>query len=411
MKYTIYIITCIFLLFTGELHAQLINSGDLTILEGTDVSIFNDFNNTNTGSVVSNGNIYIHQNYTNNGQFSFLPSVNQGAIHFIGTTAQSILSPSMSIFYNVVFDNPVLDAAFNVNGSMYIDNQADFLLGVIQSNQVSNSFIFGVNGTHINTSDASYVAGAVQKEGDNSFNFPVGGNGFYRRLEISAPDVETDVFSGEYFAENSNTNYPHNLSAGIIEFIDAQEYWTLNREQGNSDIVLTLTWNENTTSPEILTGPTTGIHIVRWDEAQGFWIDEGGIVDETNKTVTTITNVTEYGVFALARVKEDLVLPGGIVVYNLLTPNGDGKNDFLRIDGLDQVTDNTVEIFNRHGIRVFQISNYNETDNVFKGFSDGRATINRGEQLPTGTYFYILNYTYNSQRIKKAGYLYINGKN
>jgi gliding motility-associated-like protein len=110
-------------------------------------------------------------------------------------------------------------------------------------------------------------------------------------------------------------------------------------------------------------------------------------------------------------VKEDLILPGGIVVYNLLSPDGDGKNDFLRIDGLQAGTDNTVEIFNRYGVKVFGTSNYNETDNVFRGLSDGRATVNRGEQLPTGTYFYILNYTYNSQRIKKAGYLYINGKN
>ena len=398
------------LLSIRSLSAQMTNEGLLTILPGTEVWLTNDFTNTNSGNVLHNGELFIQQNFTNNGQFSYSTFFNQGKTHFIGTSVQQILSPNTSAFYDVVFDNITLNSAFTLNGSIYVGNESDFLLGIIESRTQNNSFTFGRDASHVNTSDASYVNGSVSKEGDTAFDFPVGGNGFYRRMEISAPDNQSDLYSAEYFAENSNTNYPHELSVGIVELIDTNEYWTLSRDSGSSDVVLTLTWNENTTSSEILTGPLSGIHIVRWDEQGGFWVDEGGIVDETAKTVTTITTVSGYGVFALARVKEDLILPGGIVVYNLLTPDGDGKNDFLRIDGLEAVTDNTLLIFNRHGVKVFETKNYNETTNVFRGLSNGRATISRGEQLPTGTYYYILNYTYNSQRIKKAGYLYINGK-
>ncbi len=410
MKHKIYITFCSLLLSLANIHAQLSNEGVLTIETDTEVTSLNDFTNATTGSVLQNGELYIHQNFINNGQFSYLATVNEGTTHFIGTALQQIVSPAMSVFYNIVFDNPTLNTAFQLNGSLYAENEVDFLMGVVQNNVLSNSFIFGRDAIHINTSDASYVSGAVQKEGDTAFDFPVGGNGFYRRLEISAPGDQTDLFSAEYFLENSNTNYPHELSVGIIDLIDTNEYWTLTRESGSSNVVVTLSWDDRTTSPEILNGPSSAIHIVRWDEAGGFWVDEGGIVDEAAQTVTTVTTVTGYGVFALARVKEDLILPGGVVVYNLISPNGDGKNDFLRIEGLNLVNDNTLEVFNRHGVKVFGTRNYNETDNVFRGFSDGRATINRGEQLPTGTYYYILNYTYNSQRVRKAGYLYINSK-
>lgn len=410
MKYRIYITICSLLLSLTNIYGQLSNEGVLTIESNTEVSILEDFNNSATGNVLQNGDLYIHQSFTNNGQFSYLSTVREGTIHFVGTALQQVISPAMSVFYDVVFDNSAVGTAFQLNGSLFVENEVDFLMGVLENNALTNSFVFGRDAIHINTSNASYIDGAVQKEGDVAFDFPVGGDGFYRRLEISAPGDQTDLFSAEYFPENSNVNYPHDLSVGVIKFMNTNEYWTLTRESGSSNVVITLTWDEDVTSAEVLNGPSSDIHIVRWDEDQGFWVDEGGIVDEVNKTVTTFTQVSDYGVFTLARVKENQVLPGNIVVYNLITPDGDGKNDFLRIEGLERGTDNTVEIFNRYGVKVFETENYDNGSNSFRGFSDGRATLNRGEQVPTGTYYYILNYTYNSQRVRKAGFLYVNGK-
>ena len=44
--------------------------------------------------------------------------------------------------------------------------------------------------------------------------------------------------------------------------------------------------------------------------------------------------------------------------------------------------------------------------------SEGRVTLSQGEELPVGTYFYIIRiYKYNWQQIvvqEKAGYLYLN---
>lgn len=104
-----------------------------------------------------------------------------------------------------------------------------------------------------------------------------------------------------------------------------------------------------------------------------------------------------------------------VVVYNALTPDGDGVNDVFLIDGIDCYPKNNVEIFNRWGVKVYGVNGYNNNDKAFKGFSEGRATVSSDSQLPTGTYFYVLNYEYsldgiNVRTIEKSGYLYINSK-
>ncbi|SNR83226.1 gliding motility-associated C-terminal domain-containing protein, partial [Flavobacterium sp. ov086] len=104
-----------------------------------------------------------------------------------------------------------------------------------------------------------------------------------------------------------------------------------------------------------------------------------------------------------------------IVIHNAFSPNGDGKNDFFVIDNIDQTEcypENTVEIYNRWGILVFETSNYNNTTNAFDGTSRGRTTVKQSDGLPTGTYFYILNYKSLDgnnaiQNNKLDGYLYL----
>ncbi|TDO95638.1 gliding motility-associated C-terminal domain-containing protein [Flavobacterium sp. 245] len=110
------------------------------------------------------------------------------------------------------------------------------------------------------------------------------------------------------------------------------------------------------------------------------------------------------------------VLPcENILVHNAFSPNGDGINDVFVIDGIGDLTcypGNTVEIYNRWGILVFETTDYNNSTNAFDGTSRGRTTVNKSEGLPTGTYFYIV--TYKSldgnnviQYNKKDGYLYL----
>ncbi|TDD73924.1 gliding motility-associated C-terminal domain-containing protein [Flavobacterium caseinilyticum] len=106
---------------------------------------------------------------------------------------------------------------------------------------------------------------------------------------------------------------------------------------------------------------------------------------------------------------------GTVTVHNAFSPNGDGINEVFTIDNIDDTLcypENTVSIYNRWGVLVYETSGYNNNDKAFRGVSEGRSTISQSSGLPTGTYFYILNYTSidGNGGVKtntKDGYLYL----
>ncbi len=101
------------------------------------------------------------------------------------------------------------------------------------------------------------------------------------------------------------------------------------------------------------------------------------------------------------------VISGIILVNQLVTPNGDGKNDFLFIKGVLTVPTNSLKIFNRWGVAVYEGSGYNNQNNIFDGRSKGRSTLSVDDYLPAGVYFYIFEYQKNQDNITDSGYLYL----
>jgi len=99
-----------------------------------------------------------------------------------------------------------------------------------------------------------------------------------------------------------------------------------------------------------------------------------------------------------------------VVVHDLLTPNGDGLNDYLYISGIQSHPSNTVQIYNRWGVLVYETNHYDSNGNVFRGVSEGRITVQKDKKLPVGTYFYMLVYTSSKSGkvVEKSGHLYIN---
>ncbi|WP_374172416.1 choice-of-anchor L domain-containing protein [Flavobacterium tructae] len=104
-----------------------------------------------------------------------------------------------------------------------------------------------------------------------------------------------------------------------------------------------------------------------------------------------------------------LSLQGCVIkVFNAVSINGDSKNERFYIQGLECYPDNTVQIFNRWGVLVFDRDHYNNNDIVFRGISEGRVTIKDSDGLPEGTYYYIIKYKDNqSNPHQEAGYLYL----
>ena len=88
---------------------------------------------------------------------------------------------------------------------------------------------------------------------------------------------------------------------------------------------------------------------------------------------------------------------------------GPGINDgVFKIINIESYPENTVKVYNRWGILVFETQGYDNAGKAFRGISNGRVTIQKNEELPVGVYFYIIEYRNDQEGRTKNGYLYIN---
>jgi gliding motility-associated-like protein len=90
----------------------------------------------------------------------------------------------------------------------------------------------------------------------------------------------------------------------------------------------------------------------------------------------------------------DLILP------QIITPNGDGMNDVLKIPGIMRLQPNHITIINRWGAVVYDAENY---QNTWGGTGDS------GE-LPDGTYYYVVDFKGAKPTISNFIYLDRTGK-
>ncbi|WP_339715820.1 gliding motility-associated C-terminal domain-containing protein, partial [uncultured Kriegella sp.] len=126
-------------------------------------------------------------------------------------------------------------------------------------------------------------------------------------------------------------------------------------------------------------------------------LDGQEVSDKTNPLdgCDSIGGTPPDGLACDIEIESDLVSPGV-------------NNGAFRIRFIDQFPDNTVEVYNRWGVKVFETKAYDNNENAFRGISNGRATLKVNEELPVGVYFYIINYRNNGQSKTRSGYLYIN---
>ena len=88
-------------------------------------------------------------------------------------------------------------------------------------------------------------------------------------------------------------------------------------------------------------------------------------------------------------------------IFTAISPNGNGKNDFMFVKSVEKFPDNKMTILDRWQNKVWEGRNYDNVNVRFEG-KDKKDML-----LPTGTYFYIFEYKDDGKNKTKAGYLYL----
>ena len=172
----------------------------------------------------------------------------------------------------------------------------------------------------------------------------------------------------------------------------------------NTPVVVNVLGNDTpngATTPNVVTNPANGTVVVNLDGSIEYRPNTG--FEGIDTFVYEICNADGC---ASATVTIDVV--NKIVPYNGMSVDGDGKNDYFYIGGIERYPNNVVRIYNRWGVKVFEVEGYDNITRVFRGISNGRVTIEQAEKLPQGTYYYVIEY-YDSNNNKESlvGWLYL----
>jgi hypothetical protein len=218
---------------------------------GQDVQIAYSGDNLFAGNITINSNKVVFNTST-------------GKVTFTGGNAQTLNGS-----YNFPFKKLAINKSANqvtANTTLSVDDTLFFVSKNLITTS-TNLLTMKAGSVASGASNSSFVNGPVKKIGNTAFNFPVGDNGIYRKLGISAPSNSTHAFQVYYSDQEINQNRTSRDTT--LALINGTGYWDVQRVSGNSNVKIITSWNE-------LRGiaDSTRVRITRWNGTK--WINVGG---------------------------------------------------------------------------------------------------------------------------------------
>ena len=358
------------------------------------------------------GNIQIHESamvgfhmdVINDGTFD----KNMGLVSFNNESNPITVSGAFPPIFNDM--EITVDKGLYLETSITVTNNSNFIIGSVYTPRDKSDIYmdYHINAFYSGESNTSYIDGYSTIENKDYFTFPVGDDNRIRPLSIESTMVNTTAKCAYFYEDPNepntfNTSFNTDIRGEGILGVSIEEFWKL---EGSVSTKVTLTWDEK--SNAILLGDSPkDLKVVGWSKKEEQWVNLGNTSVDGDLISGSITSddffPNEYEIITLGGNNDLFETFSTLELANYyLSPNGDGKNDFLVIDGLNLSPNNSIQIFNRYGVMVYYKANYN---NEFNGESNRNMTFKRNSGLSSGIYFYIL--TLKDIQQKHQGYLYI----
>jgi len=193
-------------------------------------------------------------------------------------------------FQNIEINNTRITVPqLSTEGDVLINGDLNLINGIIHTE--SGKVIKLASGSTLTGGGInSYIDGPMEKIGNSAFRFPVGKNGLYQPVSISAPALATDAFVAEYFNDDPDALYSRSLKEPTLDNIADLEYWTIDRTAGSSDVTVTLEWDGDCSCVVDL----LGLVVAAWDGTEWTDIGNGATTgDIFNGTITSSSSITQ----------------------------------------------------------------------------------------------------------------------
>ena len=254
----------------------------------------------------------------------------------------------------------------------------------------------------------AFVSSSLYPDPDSDPSTGIGEDDF---ADSIADDDEASVFVVPQTADIAITKSVNNAMPNIGDEVVFEITVT---NQGLDDATHIGIQEELPLGYQFISSETT---VGTYDFENSFWEIESLAVTETATLLLTVevmdiddyvnraslVFVDQWDTSETNNEAEAFVDPSCLVVYNEFSPNGDGINDYFKIDCLGHYPNNTLQVYNRWGNIVFQTKSYK---NNWNGTPNGRAMVQPEDQLPVGTYYYVLDLGDGSE--PRTDWLYLN---
>ncbi len=357
--------------------------------------------NTGNFRVHENGQLGFHTSFINDAAFD----ENLGLIGFYGSSAISISGAFAPIFFDteIVHDSEVF-----LETSVNVANSTNFIAGDFSTsrNQSSVFFNFLEDAFAVVATNDSKINGYARITDKAVFTFPIGDAEELRPLTLISESNNTEARCAYFFEDPNapislNATFSTNRIPSRIRAVSNLEFWRL---EGSVPSTITTSWTARS-NVSALTDDVNSIVVMGWSKTGNQWVSLGSTDLAGDLSSGFITSETftpdDFEILSLGA----LNTPTEILTLDnyYLSPNGDGLNDVLIIPELELSPNNTVRIFDRFGLKVFEQKNYT---NEFNGTADDSSiSISREKGLPAGVYFYLASL--DDLGLNYQGFLYL----
>ena len=364
------------------------NTSNLAIVPGTDdpISVLTVRDDQYNGSCES-VNAEWFANYYGPGGLPPLTS----PTNFIGHT--EVMTATATVIPNEVYTiklvvaddgDTIYDSAVFIDGGSFDIGQLDLGEDILVSS--GNALCEGQEivldaGALPNNSSIEWFMDGTLLEGETGVTLSVTETAFYSAI-ITVDNTDC-AYGDDILVEFFQSPQIVAVEDSIIKC--ANEGYTLEVNIENSDQLNSLTYIWTLDGIDLQTGTDNT-----------YYLDE--LTEETGEFTVTVFDDVTYCWNSIT-INVDFYensycvdLPQG------LSPNGDGYNDCLILDHLEDIEDiDKIEVFNRYGTKIYEMNEY--VDQWCGVDQDGKI-------VPVGTYFYIIYF--NSTKEPITSWIYVN---
>lgn len=361
----------------------------------------------NAGNFQVFGTLGLHTNFINDANFD----QTQGLVGFYGN---SVINISGSIPATLWDTEIMVTSDMFLRNTLNVRNNVNFVDGnfLTPTNNQAVYLNFMEQGFYNDAFDTSKVTGFAAVNNRDVFSFPVGDQEQLRPLTLVSQST-TPLAICAYFFENPSSpssvsqTFDTEVKVKDIGTVSDREFWII---QSDVPAQATISWNSRSALGAIPNATFESIIVVGWSKSSNQWVIIGNSAisgDLTQGFVNSETFVpSDYAAITFGTIPlptDTFAVDNPTLGNYFLSPNGDGTNDFLVIDGMEESPRNSLRIFNRFGQKVFEKINYR---NEFRGVANTGSMIpNQAAGLPEGVYFYLV--TLDDLELEYSGFLFL----